>query len=512
MKKSISILIIFLLILLTASITACQSKTPPGEINNTMESKKNNLIIALPENIQSLDPQNTNSLNSMRVIANINETLVKLAENGELVPGLAEKWEVSSDGLEYIFYIKKGIKFHNGEELKADDVVFTFERAMASPFAGAVFGSVKSVEKIDEYAVKVTLKYQYVPFLAALTAPVSSIVNKNAVETAKEEYGRNPVGTGAYKFVAWVSGDKVDLEAFGEYHVGAVPIKNVTFKIIQDSTTAVIALQSGQIDAMINIPSIEIKNIKKDSKLTLYETPSALYEYVGMNTQKAPFDNVKVRQAIAYALDKEGIVFAVAEGAGIVANNQLIDSIFGYTAEVKPYPYNVEKAKALLAEAGYQNGFKVEITTIDGHRKNIAQIVVDNLQKIGIEAKVSVLENVAYLDKAKSGQIEMFVTGWNTPVPDADLGLFFSFNSGMINAMNYTRYSNEQMDDLLKRGRTTPDSKERLNIYKEALELLHNDVPNIPLYYTMTNIAANKDLKGVKAVPTSTYLIYNFSW
>jgi peptide/nickel transport system substrate-binding protein len=494
---------------ISAVFTGCASEKP---VSGSDDLEKDSFIMALPEDAQNLDPQNNNSLNSMRIVVNINETLTKIDDNGKVVPSLAEDWEVSEDGLEYIFHIKKGVKFHNGEELKADDVVFTFERAMASPFAGAVFGPVESAEKIDDYSVKVKLKYQYVPFLTALTAPVSSIVNKEAVESKGDDYGRNPVGTGAYEFVNWASGSQIVLKAFEDYHLGPAPIKNVTYKIITDPSTAVVALQSGEVDAVINVPAIDIQSINNDPNLTLYETPSALFEYLGMNTSQAPFDNVKVRQAIAYALDKEGILMGVAEGTGVLANNQLIDSIFGYTDEIKAYPYDVEKAKSLLAEAGYEDGFNAEIITVEGDRKKIAQIVQENLRQIGITCEISILENVAYLDKAKKGEFDMFVTGWNTPAPDADLGLYFSYNSSMINAMNYTRYFNEEMDDLLIRGRTTPDESERLIIYKQALELLHSDVPNVPIYYTKTNIAVNKDIKGVKAVPTSEYRIYNFSW
>jgi len=197
----------------------------------------------------TLDPQYTDVVGGLRIITNTNESLVKYNEDTmEYLPWAAEKWEVSDDGMEYIFYLYKGNKFHNGSELTADDVIFTFDRAMNSPYTMNYLSCVKGVKVVDNYTVKIEMKYAYSPFLNLVSIPNLAIVSREAVESSADKYGRNPIGTGPYKFVEWANGNYIQLEAYEDYHLGSAPIKNIKVKFIEDQTTAVIALQKGELD------------------------------------------------------------------------------------------------------------------------------------------------------------------------------------------------------------------------------------------------------------------------
>lgn len=516
-SKVLSLMLLLSLVLSGCGVITSQTSKTTG--NNTTEqtentdgtSAKDRLVVGSASDIDGMDPQNTSSLISMKIVTNIYDTLYKVDQNGDLEPVLAESYETSEDGTEYTFKLKQGVMFHNGEELKASDVVYTIERGIASPYAGAIFGSVKGAEALSDYEVKVTLKYAYAPFIYAMCAPLSSIVNEKAVEEGKDTYSRNPVGTGAYEFVSWDTGSKVILKAFDQWHGGRAPIENVEFRVLQDTTTSVIALENKEIDLLLDVPTSEIANIEANSNLALYECSSHRYNYVGFNTEAGAFGSKEVRQAVAYAISREDILLVATEGVGNIAQNHLTDTLFGYSGDVTWYEQDVEKAKSLMASSGV-GAIEAKVICKDETGKKIAQVVQEELTELGITCKIDMLEGTTFTEQAKAGNYDIIINNWSSPVADADYSFGFLYKSSMIGAMNLTRFNNAEMDSLISDGETVTESDGRKEIYKEALSLLKEECPTIPVYWEMAMVAADKDLKNVVPSPSSTYYFYDWSW
>jgi len=519
MKKKIVFLLVIVLAF-TIVFAGCskdnesndKTTSDSSEKGEDASNKKDSLIIGQDSDAVNLDPQFNGDTTSQRIVINIFDTIVRENSDGEIVPNVAKKWEISNDGLEYIFKLKEGIKYHNGNELTASDIKFTLDRAMDSPHAAELVECVEKTEVIDEYTVKITLVYPYGPFITLLAAPQLAIVNEEIVTKAGDEFARNPVGSGPYKFVEWKAGDKIVLEAFEDFHNGPAPMKKVTFKVIADQSTSLIALENKEIDALINVASIDIENVKNNSDLEFYEKQALRSNFMSINCTKEPFNNPLVRQAIAYTIDKEAILYAATEGIGEVAENHIAVAAFGYTDKVKSYPVDFEKAKGLLAKAGYADGFNTKITVSNKEASKMAQVIQSNLSEIGVNCEIEMLEWGTFLDSNIKGEFDMSISGWGYLAADADQGVYALMHSSQIGGANWTRYKNDRLDELLETGRKSSSPSERLSAYEELTQLLHDEVPSIPFYWTVTNIAANKELKGVKALPLPFYYVHDFSW
>lgn len=530
-KKVISVLVLAVLLLTTIVSCSKPAETPSEPIGGDAASPsdqvteeestepvaetpmRDTLVVALPADPPSLDPVLSGGRGCMRVLKQIYENLVTIDASGNYAPGLADSWEVSDDGTEYIFHLKKGVYFHNGEELSADDVVFSTIRGKESAYLGAIWAPVDYAEVIDQYTVKVVLKYPYAAFLGAMGGPGgAAITNRKAVEDGGENYGQHGIGTGPYKVVEWITGDRVVLVANENWHGGEVPIKNLIFKIITDPSTAAIALEKGEVDVMIEVNDIDKPNIKANPELKLYEVPSYQVSYVGMNTEAEHFSDKLVRQAIALVIDKEGALLAVKEGNGTIAQNFLVNGLFGYDSSVIGPDLNIERAKELMAEAGLADGFATTIITKDGPDRKLAQVVQENLTKINIEAEIQVLETSAFTDTAKKGDYKMMINTWSSPVSDADYSLFFLFHPSNIGGMNFTRINDPVIEEYLDLGRNINDVDQRREAYSNLLKALIDIVPAVPVYFEVSAIAANAELKGIVPDPTTEYRYVNFYW
>nr|WP_255812756.1 ABC transporter substrate-binding protein [Acidaminobacter sp. JC074] len=459
-----------------------------------------------------LDPQEVGGGNSNRIVLNLFDPLVRTTPEGEVYNGgVAESWDVSEDGMVYTFHIRENVKFHNGDLLTSEDVVFSMNRALVSPHSSEMYSSVESVEKVDDYTVKLYLKYPYSSILNLLAEASGCIANKKAVEEMGDEYGRKPIGTGPFKFSEWQPGSSITAEAFPDYFLGEAAIKKVTWKVIADKSTAVVALEKGEIDAYLDIASIDRQTIEKSEDLAFYEGPSSIYDYLGLNTESGPMSDVKVRQAVAYAIDKESIILAARDGVGQIADCVVSENMVGYPDSVKVYNYDVEKAKAILKESAYPDGFTCTLLTLEGHRSKTAQVVQANLSEIGIEAEIKILEWGTFVDTISIGDFDMLTLAWGYSTPDAD-GIYQLFHSDFIGTSNYSRYNNEAVNDLLDQQKIVATVEDKEAIFNDVFAVLDEDVPIIPLYWWMNNVACNSDLQGVKIHPLTMYYIYDYSW
>ncbi|WMM25953.1 glutathione ABC transporter substrate-binding protein [Tissierella sp. MB52-C2] len=502
-KKILSLVITILT--LSIVLSACG-----GGKGITRSNPEDTLVVAQGADAKSLDPHATNDQPSSRVAKQIYNTLVASNVDMEIVPALAESWE-SIDELTWEFKLVPGVKFHNGEELKASDVKFTYERMLASPSVSHIIGPVAEIKVVDDYTVQIITSEPFAPLLSHLTHTASSILNEKAVTEAGEDYGQNPVGTGPFAFDSWQSGDRITLKASEDYFQGAAAVKTVIFRNVPEGSNRTVGLETGEIDIAYDVEPIDKNLVADNAGLELIEGPSLSSQYLGFNTQKAPFDNVKVRQAINYAVNVQEIIDVVLEGAGEVAKSPLMELIFGSNEEIQGYSYDVEKAKELMKEAGFENGFKTSIWTNDSPvRVRIAEIVQAQLKEIGIDASIEVVEWGAFLDRTSAGEHDMFILGWTTVTGDADYGLYALYHSSQHgDAGNRFFYTNPEVDKLLDLGKTEVDQEKRLAAYKEAQEIIVADAPQLFLYFQTQNVGENKAIKGFELHPAGHHSLYN---
>ncbi|MGL4307326.1 glutathione ABC transporter substrate-binding protein [Cetobacterium sp. SF1] len=470
---------------------------------------KDVLVVAQGADAKTLDPHMTNDQPSSRVSSQIYDRLVEQDLNMNIVPGLAEKWK-QEDDLTTVFYLRKGVKFHNGEELKASDVKFTLDRMKASAQVSHIIGAIDKVVVVDDYTVKVITEKPFGALTSHLAHTATSIMNEKAVKAAGDKYGQQPVGTGPYKFSEWQAGDKIILVANKDYFKGEAPTKTVIFRNVPEGTNRTIGLETGEIDIAYDIEPIDKEMVQKHKKLDYVEEPSLSMSYIGFNTTKKPLNDPKVRQAICYAIDIDSLIDAVYQGGAVEANSPIGPKVFGYNKDAKAYKYDPEKAKAILKEAGYTKPIKIKLWTNDNPvRRDICTIVQDQLKQVGIDVEIETLEWGAYLDGTARGEHDMFILGWVSVTGDADYGLYPLFHSSAKGgAGNRSFYSNEKVDKLLDEGKNSVDPEARKKAYAEVQNIVQEDVPIFTMVYTSQNIAKQKNVKGFHMHPAGHHKVY----
>lgn len=519
--------IVSVILIMMMLITACgDSKTnnPPagnnaGNESNNQEKPSANagrtdIVMGAIGEAKSLEPTQVSDLAAYYVTHQIYDNLIYYGADQKLVPGLAESWTYSEDGTEITFKLREGVKFHNGDVMTADDVVYSLNTSIASSFTKSVTAVMEKAEKIDENTVVLKLKHAFGPIEYCVASSQVPILNKKAHEANPEGYGRNPIGTGPYQFVEWKSGDKITLKAFDDYYRGEPTIKDVTYKIITDGSTAVVALENGEIDLIDTPPKTDRQNLIDNPNIEYYETEIASTVYIVINHKSELGGNKKFREALAHAVDKESMVIGAVEGVGTVLHTPMAKSTFGWPEDFENREYDVEKAKQLLAEAGYPDGLTMRLlTTESATYSKPTEVLQDQLRQIGIDAKIEVMERGAFWDELQTARnYDIAVTAATASYPDADY-IYSTFHGSMVEGgRNYANYSNPKLDELLDKGRLSNDQEERKQVYREVCELFKEDVVTVPLYTYMTPIAANKDLQGVMAHPTNRMFIYDFSW
>ncbi|WP_242035122.1 ABC transporter substrate-binding protein [Mesobacillus harenae] len=529
MKKYV--LYLFMTVLLVSTfLMGCSNDSSSGSSGGSAE-EKNNLIIGLEAEPTSLDAHQISDYNSSRAAMEIYDQLVQFKdESTELEPDLAEKWDVSDDGLEYTFHLKKDVKFHDGTPLNAEAVKFSIERQTdpnhpfhdtgTYAYAEFTFGQVASVEAVDEHTVKITLTEPFAPFLGNMAMHAASIVSPAAVEEHGADFTKNPVGTGPYKFTSWSPGVEIILEKNDEYFKGAPSVEQLIFKPITEAQTRLAELEAGNIDVMVNIPPDDLERLRGNEDITMNEQAGMHVWWTAFNTQRAPFDNVKVRQAVNYAINKEAIVDGILQGSGEIANSPLPPTVWGHNPNVTNYDFDLEKAKELLAEAGHPDGFKVTYWVPESgsgmqQPQAMAAAIQSDLAKIGVEVEIQTLEWGAYLDKvfvpADQNDMDMHQMSWigDNGDPDNFLYILFSGAQWPTAGFNDSYYKNEEVDELLAKARVTKDKAERTKMYEEAQEIIMSEAPWIVVDHEKQIIATSSRVKDFKLHPTGVFRFAN---
>lgn len=491
-----------LLVVLSFFIVACGGKTEKKESPNG-----NTVVIAQGAKPKSLDPHMYNEIPGLAVSRQFYNTLFNREKDGSITPELAESYEYKSD-TELDIVLKKGVKFHDGSELTADDVVYSFEVMKEKPGASIMIAEIDKVEKTGDYTVKMILKNPSAPLLFNLAHPITSIVNKKYAQA--NDLATAPMGTGPYKLKSYGDGEKIEMEAFKEYFAGAPKVDGIVFRAIPEDTSRLAALETGEVDIIYGMPAISAQTIEANENLNLISQPTTSTEYITLNTEKAPFDNKEFRLALNYAIDKQSIVDSIYLGRAKVAKSIVNPSVFGYYEDIEGFEFNIEKAKELIAKSGVENKDFSLYVNDNPVRLQVAQIIQANLREVGIEMKIETLEWGTYLSKTGEGDFQAYLGGWVSGTSDADIVLYPLLDSKSIGfAGNRARYSNPAFDAEVEAARVVLSPEARKEHYKKAQIMAQEDSPLVVLFNRYENIGINKRVKGFEYDSTTMHKLGN---
>lgn len=455
------------------------------------------LLIGQVAEPQSLDPQIATAANDSRILVNIYDGLVRNGEGKlDIEPALATHWEISPDGLTYRFHLRENVTFQDGTPFNAEAAKFTFDRMLddknpwhnTGPFPlSFFFSSIKSIETPDANTLVFTLKEPFAPFLSNLATPTGLIVSPTAVKKYGKEFGRHPVGTGAFRFAEWQANQRVVVNANQQYWDGKPAVQHVVFRPITDGNTRVAEMLSGGIDAMVEVPPDTVKLFeKKHDRFRMYQTTGPHVWYVMLNTQVPPFNDVRVRQAVNYAVNKQSLADNILQGSAEVADGP-IPRAFGWAAnkEVSPYPYDPAKARELLKAAGAEGATLTFYVTEGGSGMldpiPMATAIQADLKAVGLNVAIQTYEWNTYLSKVNAGlnnQTHMAEMAWMTNDPDTLPFLTLRTDAWpKAGGFNSGYYSNPQVDALLQKARLTTDTATRGALYRQVQQLVHDDAP-----------------------------------
>lgn len=518
MKKTISFLLALVLVLSLAACTKPGSDpsgnetTDPTATTDPGTPARTDLNYGLTSDVATLDPSKATDQMSNILWRQLYDTLVYRNSEGEYEPRLAESWELSEDGLTWTFKIRQDAFCHDGSQLTAKDCAWSLNRMCAAPTTAGVMTSMTDGGNvaIDDYTLEVRLKAPYGALLNVL-AGWGRIACENTTD-----FENAPIGTGPYTFVSRASGDNVKLKANEQYYRGVPAIKDLTFKVITDSTAQIAAIQKGEIDFLTHSPLASKATIEADPKLTWEETDIRGLMFLVMNHNVAPFDNELVRKAVQCGISKENLLLGGAEGMGTPLNTMFVPTISGspeanYTA---PYTYDLEKAKGYMKEAGYDENNKPKVTILTCETaiySNAANTLQGELAKLGFDATVNQIDRTVYFTECFNGRYEITVMHSTMPNPDADF-IYQLSHSSQVGMQNYVPINNPDIDNWVTIGRTSSDAAERLEAYTEVSKLVDENVFWVPLYTFKCAVIHNKDLKNFKIDDLYNYYVFDWSW
>ena len=462
------------------------------------------LQAALTGEPDSLDPAVSQIYTGAQVYDNIFSKLIDIDSNQRFYGVLAKSWKQVNPRL-WVFDLRSGVKFHNGEQFTAADVKYTFERILnpktASGYA-PLYTAISRVEVVNPHRVAFHLKTPFGPFLTNLCNN-GEIVNRKAITTTKNP-ARNPVGTGPFQFVQWVQGDHVTLKRFDGYWEQGKPfLDGITFKFLPVDQSRVDALRGGQLDWVDAIPLQQLQALKKDSGFRYVGSPLAgIPDYLAMNVRKPPFDNKQLRQAVAWALDREQIRAVAYFGAGEIGSQE-VPKGSKWNDHIDPYRKgpNLEKAKALLKAAGHANGLRVNYLGLPQYPELLktGEVVRDQLKKIGIDMRIQQVDVSVWFDHFSKGTYEI-TSAYQERTIDPDNFYSLVLKSGA--AINATGYANPKLDRLIARAASETNQAVRKRLYTQLRKIVFDDVPLVFVHYETLNYLMRKGVTGSTINPT----------
>lgn len=497
------------------------------------------LVAALNADIQTADVQKTSK--DYQTPMNIFDRLVDInvAEDGttSIVPSLAESWDISADGLEYTFHLRQGVKFHNGNDFTAEDVAYTFHRLLTvegginTEFIDQVKGAnellegtadtLEGLEVVDDYTVKITLKEPYAAFLACISSPGVSIYDSEATEAAGDQFGLDPavtVGTGPFKFTSWTLNDQLVLTRYDDYWKGASALPGVVVKIIPDTETQTMMFENGELDVIdLDFVADAMDRFEATYPDQIVEGNRVGITYLTMNQNIEPFNNVQVRKAVQMAIDKQAILDALYGGRGQVEHGIFPHGLIGFNPDQEAIPYDPEAAKALLAEAGYADGFTMELAADSSSSDTTTmalEIIKEQLAEVGINAEIKNYDEATWLDTRKAGELGSFLATWTADFNDPDNFIYTFFGNEEKTRIRSLNYPDTAVMERVSAARGIVNDDERMAEY-QALEekIIHEDAAWAPMYSRKHLFAVSKRVQNYVPVwsGVSDQLFYGIS-
>lgn len=476
----------------------------------SLAQEDDRLVIALPIDITIPDLHKGSGLPAFGAVAQMADVLV-IERDGEVVPWLAESWEYSDDGRQLIFKIRDGVTAHDGSEITAEDVAWSINRFREISIGRSSLQVVTDVSELPDNRVQITTEEPFAPLLNTFTYTLIGVYSKDAYDAVgdDEAFSLAPVGPGPYKFVEWVPGQHLVLEAFEDYWAGAPAIGTVEFRVILDEASRIAALEAGEVDVIHAFSPLEAERLAENPDINVINPPSAGFIRLNMNTQKPPFDNPLVRQAIAHAIDREAISQGIFLGTAPVAHSLVPAGTFGYTDEFDVYDYNPERARELLAEAGVSD---LSFTLAYGAGRylldsEVVTVVQSQLADIGVDVEIQAMEWAQFSEfirqPIEESQTEMSLTWWRSvnADPDSAIGVFTEAELPP-GGNNPTYYVSEEFERLYAAQQAEADPEARRQILRDLQEVLMSDLAAIPMYNQPQLWAARANVVGFEEVIT----------
>ncbi|WP_172644794.1 glutathione ABC transporter substrate-binding protein GsiB [Pectobacterium brasiliense] len=495
--------------LVAAGVTAAMAASPVWAAKDA--------VIAVGSTFTSLDPYDANDSLSQTVAKSFYQGLFGFDKEMKLVNVLADSYDVSPDGLTYTVKLHPGVKFHDGTVFNAAAVKVNLDRASNPDNRLKRYNLFKMIEKteaVDDLTVKITLKTPFSAFVNNLAHPAAVMISPAALKQYGKDIGFHPVGTGPYRFVTWNQTDFVKVEKFNGYWKAGLPkLDSITWRPVVDNNTRAALLQTGEAQFAYPIPFEQAKVLEKNDKLALVASPSILHRYISMNVTQKPFDNPKVREALNYAINKEALIKVAFSGYATPAEGPLPSSI-DYSVKYHPWPYDPAKARELLKEAGYPNGFTTTLWSSHNHStaQKVLQFTQQQLSQVGVKVQVTAMDagqRAAEVEGkgVKETGVRLFYTGWSASTGEADWALspLFATASWPPAQFNTAFYSNPQVDADLANALKTTDRTEKQKLYKDAQDKIWADAPWIFLATERLVSANSKKLTGFYVMPDTLF-------
>ena len=457
----------------------------------------------------------------------------------KIVPALAESWSVTEDGLEYTFNLRRGVKFHStsnftpSRDFNAEDVAYSMERQLNDdhPYhdvSGGTYeyfngmdmpGLIKNVTKVDDYTVKFVLNRPEAPFIANMAMDFASILSaeyadKMLAAGTPEKVDLEPVGTGPFQLVAYQKDAVIRYAAHPDYWAGRAKIDNLVFSITPDNAVRWQKVKVGECHVMPYPNPADLAAIEADPNVNLLQQEGLNVGYLAFHTQKKPFDDKRVRQALNMAINKETILDAVFQGAGKAAKNPIPPTIWSYNDATKDYPYDPEAAKALLAEAGYPDGFETDIWAMPVQRpynpnaRRMAEIIQADWAKVGVKAEIVSFEWGEYLKRSRAGEHQTVLLGWTGDNGDPDNFLFVLLGCAAVEGANRARWCHKPFDDLLVKAKQISDVAERTKLYEQAQLIFKEEAPWVTIAHSVVFKPVRKEVIDFRIDPFGGHVFY----